>query len=557
MAEKHLIYRQILEIEFPSRLEALDGQQFLSRLYRQELIPLIDEVFNNCLDSDEYLSINRLEIDLGEISTKNLAEDLKRKLQEKLLDELLLQMQKTFFHQRENGHKASSNDEQYPSNEPVLQSINRKRMDQFLFFIEKGRLPWWAAREKKVTPAKMAEYLLNEQPEEFRSLILNFLKSDVSRRRLIFQLPDSALLIIHDHVSSGAGIPKSILSYFKDLYHLQKEYRILPLGVANFRLFLWESVFSYRFKSTDDQPPQTTARKSEAKSNLTSTSKKSVPKSDLRSQNFLIYLIQIIEKRGFYRSAYKNSINQNQSPFQYVILQIQKGLKKSGLHNRPLGKALNSIEDLPHDEIENHRLSEEDSSNQALPDTERRKPRSSNTIANRNKSSTLHDDESIEISNAGLVVITPFLPRFFDVLELLNDKVFSMEESAEHAALILQYIATGETEMPEYELTLNKILCGLPIDTPLPGSLIISQNEQDEVQNLLTSAIEHWKALKGTSVNGLRQAFLNRPGLLTEESNGWSLYVERITADVLIDHLPWSISIIKLPWNTKPIYVEW
>lgn len=106
-------------------------------------------------------------------------------------------------------------------------------------------------------------------------------------------------------------------------------------------------------------------------------------------------------------------------------------------------------------------------------------------------------------------------------------------------------------------MLLHKIICGLPPETPIPGLLDISEYESEEIDNLLRSVIEHWKALKGTSLRGLRQTFLNREGLLTREANGWSIYVERMTVDVLIDHLPWSLSIVKMPWNDDLIYVEW
>lgn len=552
MTEKHLIYRQVLEIEFPSREEALDGQEFLSRLYRQELVPLINKIFDGCLDSDQYLSLELLEIDLGEIPSQNFGEEVKRKLHQKLQDELLLKMQNSYFHQHQNGHKSVNNGDLNHSIKTELNSRNNRVLEEFRFFMENGLLPWWSSRERKFTPAKMAEKLLKDQPEEFNSLVLKLLKSETSRQRLIFQLPDVLLLKIHNYRSAGSVIPKSILSHFKDLYLVHKMDPILPVGIANFRLFLWRSLFSYRPSSTNNQSPQ-----SAEKSKLTYKSTGTPPRPGLSSQTFLIYLIHQFKKNRIYSSDFKNSKNPKQSPFHYMISQIQKGVRKSGLQNRPLAKALNSITNLQSSEIETYRFTPNDSELQANSGIESSATRSAEAVATTKRSKIDHNNESIEIANAGLVITTPFLPLFFDALGLLSDKVFTSNESSEHAALILQYIATGETEMPEYELPLNKILCGLSIDTPLPHSLQISDHEEEEVQNLLSSVIEHWKALKGTSANGLRQAFLNRPGLLTEETNGWNLYVERITADVLLDHLPWSISIIKLPWNDKLIHVEW
>ena len=91
----------------------------------------------------------------------------------------------------------------------------------------------------------------------------------------------------------------------------------------------------------------------------------------------------------------------------------------------------------------------------------------------------------------------------------------------------------------------------MPLDIVLPKEALRESND------LLESVIGHWKALKNTSVNGLREAFLKRDGLLTKKDEGWLLQVERKTLDVLIDTIPWGYSTLKFPWNTHVIFVEW
>ena len=240
-----------------------------------------------------------------------------------------------------------------------------------------------------------------------------------------------------------------------------------------------------------------------------------------------------------------------------LFLTLQKQVKKDGLSNRPLAKLLASLPSglLPSPDQDKFNRTQADIQNgtagMKITDSSLYKSSESNSRA------ADEADDSFEIYNAGLVVLAQFLPLFFDALGLLEDKSFSTEQSAVRGAQILQFICTCSTEMPEQDMILNKILCGLPIDTPLPGTLHISNYEKEEVDNLLASVIEHWKALKGTSAKGLRQTFLNRTGMIKIENNGWSIFIERTTVDVLLDHLPWSISIIKLPWNDKFIHVEW
>ena len=63
--------------------------------------------------------------------------------------------------------------------------------------------------------------------------------------------------------------------------------------------------------------------------------------------------------------------------------------------------------------------------------------------------------------------------------------------------------------------------------------------------------------LKHSSTDGLRQAFLQRRGLLIDTGESWRLRVESAAVDVLLDHLPWSLTTVALPWLAKPITIDW
>jgi hypothetical protein len=85
----------------------------------------------------------------------------------------------------------------------------------------------------------------------------------------------------------------------------------------------------------------------------------------------------------------------------------------------------------------------------------------------------------------------------------------------------------------------------------------LTKIEKIEAEDLITSAINHWKALKSTSIKGFQISFLQRKGILTEKEDLWTLQVEKKSHDLLLDSLPWSFSLIKLPWMKKMIQVEW
>jgi hypothetical protein len=163
--------------------------------------------------------------------------------------------------------------------------------------------------------------------------------------------------------------------------------------------------------------------------------------------------------------------------------------------------------------------------------------------------------EGFYIDNAGLVILYPFLPRFFETLGIMNDdKIISPSR----ALSLLNYLTTGQTAAPEYLLILPKILCGIPILSPVISEENINSNESDESMALLTAVILHWSALRNTSPDTLRETFLKRRGKLYQENGvDWILKVESQTFDVLLDQLPWGIGLIKLPWMQQILRVEW
>ena len=118
-------------------------------------------------------------------------------------------------------------------------------------------------------------------------------------------------------------------------------------------------------------------------------------------------------------------------------------------------------------------------------------------------------------------------------------------------------LGTGLPNQPEYGLILEKICCSLSPDEPVPMEIELEEKEITEAGRLLTAVITHWAALKNTSIDGLRDSFFKREGILTRKGNGWLLQVERKTLDVLVDRIPWVYNPVRLPWNDYLITVEW
>ncbi|MFY2563227.1 contractile injection system tape measure protein [Corallococcus terminator] len=167
----------------------------------------------------------------------------------------------------------------------------------------------------------------------------------------------------------------------------------------------------------------------------------------------------------------------------------------------------------------------------------------------------------IYIDNAGLVLVSPFIPHLFRELGLsrVDDagKTHLDPEPATRAVHLLQYLVDGRTSAPEPLLVLNKIFCGLSIPTPVPSGIELTEREQSLCDRLLKALITNWTIIANTSISGLRETFLQREGRLEQLDDRWKLQVQRKTLDVLIDQVPWNVSILTHPWMPQPLYVSW
>jgi len=159
------------------------------------------------------------------------------------------------------------------------------------------------------------------------------------------------------------------------------------------------------------------------------------------------------------------------------------------------------------------------------------------------------------VAQAGLVLLVSFLPEFLRKTGYLDPQGKLMY--IKKIPILLHYAATGETAAEEWRLTLPKVLSGLN-----PGRFCDTEIKPDReldkhIDDLLNSVIEHWEALKNTSVPGLRETFLLREGVLRFINGYYYLTVEEQTVDILLSYVPWNYSTIRLDWMNYILFVEW
>lgn len=166
-------------------------------------------------------------------------------------------------------------------------------------------------------------------------------------------------------------------------------------------------------------------------------------------------------------------------------------------------------------------------------------------------------DAVIPVADAGLVLVHPFLQALFEARGLATGGRFASEAEQIRAIYLVACLAAGDAARSEPELVLPKLLCGWPLEEPVPRASALAPGDREESEALLRDIIGHWTALGRASPEALRETFLTRRGRLADAPNAWRLEIEQRGTDVLLGQLPWALSPLRLPWMARPIFVDW
>ncbi|KVN20663.1 hypothetical protein WT08_28150 [Burkholderia sp. MSMB1552] len=159
------------------------------------------------------------------------------------------------------------------------------------------------------------------------------------------------------------------------------------------------------------------------------------------------------------------------------------------------------------------------------------------------------------VSNAGLVLLWPLLPKLFDTFGWLDNGRFVEDAVRWQAHGCLDWLAWGDLELAEWRTPFTRLLCGIPRDAPFePQSP--TPERQAELDAWLTQTFAALPTLNRCSVTDLRAFFLQRPGTLVDDEHV-TLTIEPDATDVLLHSLPWPLTQVMLPWLSARIGVNW
>jgi hypothetical protein len=165
--------------------------------------------------------------------------------------------------------------------------------------------------------------------------------------------------------------------------------------------------------------------------------------------------------------------------------------------------------------------------------------------------------DEIKVYNSGLIILWPFLTRFFEKLELVINGNFINDKSRNRTIYLLQYLAYNRIDFTENELVLNKLLVGLPLTDHLIPISELTIAEKELAASLLNGVKSNWAKVKNSSIEAIQKTFIRREGLLTMQEEKATLKIDKKGVDVLMSGISWNIALVKLPWMQFPLFIEW
>jgi hypothetical protein len=526
-AQRHSIKRQVVELTLADSRDTWRLQQELGRIYRQRLVPLIERDCDELSTPDCLYRLERLELDLGTIDIDHLESELVAKVSAQLKPRLAEQI--------ERQERSSS----APDDRPEVLS----QLELFSQFIHYGSLPWWADLRQPRLLADNLHYLLRYAPVRLRSLLSTLIREKRNRQRLIRHYDDAQLTALATLLVPGLEtFLTRLLPALVELLTVQR------LGVpARLKYAVWSEVLQLVSRQRENYQEMRTYDRAWA----------DIAYPDTGNSEFLSFgrelLRRVARNLGLSYPDLLAGLRQTSKPATVAIqedltplivaLERDSGEESTAIAVRSVAKSAN---------VPPARRNGRKETTFA-PD---RWPVPSELTAD---DRDIMDDtaEEVYLDTAGLVLLWPFLGRFFERLGLLAAERFKDATAVQRAVGLLHYLATEETEPPEYRLPLAKVLCGMEPEAVFLLETPLSAEEMKECTLLLSAVIEHAPILRNMSIAGFRGTFLLRHGILGQRDGAWLLRVERETYDIVLERFPWTVNWVKLPWMTAPLRVEW
>lgn len=593
--QQHLIRQQFLHVElFGTESDGLALQRQLPELCQLALLPALEAVLDRAVPARGHLRIERLAVDAGVVNLATLERDLVAAVTRAVEEQLHAQL------------GAATRPESGQPAEVRRRTEEQSADEAFIFFLHTGSLPWWfrvpagmsleqalvTARQRQNSPGTTA----------YRTDLLDAIGAAAVRKRLATQFSDGFL---EDLL---AGLAPRSLDAIREVFVLLKNSALAVSARRRFARQLWQSalaglaagepcaaralvVASWDSLAPDerqvlglpdwlDQHWPGAIRIPEVRAGApTGSQSRSNPQRARTSGPLLVRAPAAGEQAT---SLLPDTVSGDRDP----VASPGRCGPGAALAARP-APGEESVPSVPGEAIRpdapaavdqrlarlhagNAQSAEDAGGGQFRAEADAGDSRGHASLRLRQASlgesqasrrpaprerARIDLTEGAYVDCAGVILLHPFLPRFFEALGIADDDQIVQPE---RALCLLHFLASGESVAPEPALLLPKLLCNVPVEAAVESEVDLTAGETDEAMALLQAVIGHWDALRNTTPDGLRGTFLTRPGKVSQRSDGdYLLQVESQSFDILLERLPWGIGVVRLPWMERMLWVEW
>lgn len=513
-AQNHKIHTASLQVQFEGMEGALGIQDNLGLLFYEKIEPLLQKAFDRSADPRTTIVLEKLILDCGKLSGENWEEEMLLAIS-KLLEEKLQSVRMN------------------PRSE---KTIEQQAEEVMVFFLEKGYFPW---NSPFSSPSEL-EKNLNLRAAHVAKLSEVLRKSSIHRTRFLRSFSTSFQLDFLNQLVKNLPLEiKEILDFVrknasKHPKLFQEVFKVF-LQVSSVSNSDWGRVYLQIIES--------------------------LPTSQLPILAEFFATLWIVKKENagdFFTIVKQQKQTRTLENVKLLVEKVKVVQPELADDLETVSDFLQSLQTNPNTSTESTLHSDSAAGKLAEMESPASRALVREDLPSYQEEAFLRESvEEIFVSNAGLVLLHPFIPALLDTLELQKEGNFISPDAQMAAAKILQFLVWGDNTLSENHFPLIKILLGIPLHQVLELEIELAESWKMECEAMLSEVIQHWAVLKNTSNAGLRETFLQREGKIIPATNGWKLQIERKTVDVLLGKLPWGIGIIKLPWMNEIMYVDW
>lgn len=514
MKQKHIIQKVLIEVTVQNKEKAYMIKDNINSFLTVDIFPKIEKYLDTLEDKlpDHILQISHLKLDLNE-SEATLNTTLKNNIITRFKEELSEVIKPILKPDYSNENDTQVN----------LLSEQDKLLQTFIYFLEKGYMPWWNSNKNAINILENGVFKKIISAKAFENKIVSVIQKPRVLERIINQLTNTQIkqicLVIIKNKSLKIDLETNAI----------KELSKLTLTNRN---TLWSLVLNilkeYLNYSND---------------NLEEYSLQQIIK--------IIPFLKTTQNGNDEEYIWKEIIkifpfiNQNQD-----IIGAKKNQEQSVINIKNNYSKKNQEQDII--TVKNKSQKKDQEKFQQFMQTD--------SFSSDEKD--MHNDNFVDenngyyVQNAGLVLIHPFMKNLFIYCNLIDAKTQKLI-NPELCIHLLHYIATGKTNQPESDMLFEKFLCNIPLQQSISRHVKLSKKHKTHAKKVIEAIQQNWSAMKISSPELIQHEFLQRSGKLVLDNDNYTLTIERKTQDILLDKISWGISFIKLPWQDQFIYVNW